>query len=288
MPKKYSCVEDNKLLQYILIIVGILLCVIAINGFLAPAKLLGGGITGICIILNKLYNINQGIVSFVLNIPIFIIGMKYLDKKFLWISFINMFLFSFALGITENVYNYIHVNDIMLKSIYGGILNGIGSGLIFKARASAGGVDIIGALMKRKFNIPLKNTFMFINAVVVCAGGFLFGTELVMYTLISMYITVIAMDITKDSFNKNKAILLISDKYDEISKCIMSNMKRGVTFLEAEGAYTNKKKKIIYCIVSAGEVAKFKELAYGKDKHAFISVNDVEEVKGEGFKEKFL
>ena len=148
--------------------------------------------------------------------------------------------------------------------------------------------DYIAAVFKRKYDISMKNTFMFINFFIICAGEFLFGPKLVMYTLISMYITSVTMELAKDSFDNKKSILLISDKYEELSKIIMKDMKRGVTFLDAEGVYTNNKKKMIYCIISASEVGHFKELVYEKDENAFISVNNVEEVRGGGFKEKFL
>ncbi|MEG1310755.1 MAG: YitT family protein [Romboutsia sp.] len=288
MVAKSLSIEENKFLQYGLIVVGITLSAIGINAFLAPAKMLSGGLAGICVILNNLYGLNQGLVSFLLNIPIFIIGSKFLDRKFLVISFINMIVFSAALGVTQDLYKYITMDDIMLQCIYGGILNGIGLGLVFKARASAGGLDIIAAIMKRKFSIPLKNTYLSVNFIIVCAGGFLFGPRLVMYTLISMYLTTVMMDVAKDIFDQTKSILLISEKNEEIAKCIMSKMGTGVTFLEAEGAYTNNKKKIIYCIVSASQVAKLTELIYDKDESAFISVNNVEEVRGAGFREKFL
>lgn len=288
MTKNKFSIEDNKFIQYTVMILGINLCAIGINGFLTPAKMLSGGIAGICIILNNLFNINQGIASFFMNIPIFLLSKKYFDKNFLILSFFNMFLFSIALGATQDLYKYVIIDDTMLQAIYGGILNGAGMGLIFKAKASAGGLDIIAALLKTRFDIPMKNTFMTVNFFVVCAGGVLFGPKLVMYTLISMYITSIAMEVTKDAFYKNKALMVISKKNEEIAEVIMKEMKSGVTYLDAEGAYTKAKKKIIYCIVSSGELAKFKELIYNIDIDAFISVNNVEEVRGAGFKEKFL
>ncbi|RDY25673.1 YitT family protein [Romboutsia weinsteinii] len=288
MTNKTFSIEDNKLLQYGVMAFGIILCAVGINGFLTPANLLSGGLAGICVILNNLFGINQGIASFLMNIPIFLLSNKYFDKRFLIVSFINMFLFSIALGATQDLYRYVNINDTMLQAIYGGLLNGAGMGLIFKAKASAGGLDIIAAVFKTKFGISMKDTFLFVNFFIVCAGGFLFGPKLVMYTLISMYITSVAMELTKDSFDKKKSILLISEKNEEIAQEIMKEMKSGVTFLDAEGAYTHAKKKIIYCIVSSGDMAKLKDLVYRIDHNAFISVNNVEEVRGAGFKEKFL
>ncbi len=281
-------VEENKFLQYGLIILGTIFQAIGINAFLAPAEMLSGGLAGICVILNKTLDLNQGTMSFLINIPIFIIGSKFLDKKFLIISFFNMLLFSFSLGATQTLFQSFAIDDLMIQCIFGGILNGVGMGLVFKARASAGGLDIIAAIMKRKFGIPLKNTYLTANFFIVCAGGFFFGLKPVMYTLVAMYLTSMTMDMAKDILDKNKSILLISNKYEEISEAIMSEMGTGVTFLEAEGAYTHTKKKIIYCIVASGQVAKLTELIYSKDESAFISVNHVEEVRGAGFREKFL
>lgn len=281
-------VEENKLIQYGLIILGTIFQAVGINAFLAPAQMLSGGLAGICVILNKTLGLNQGMMSFLINIPIFILGSKFLDKKFLIISFFNMILFSFSLGATQTLFQSFTIDDVMIQCIFGGILNGVGMGLVFKARASAGGLDIIAAIMKRKFGIPLKNTYLTANFFIVCVGGFFFGLKPVMYTLIAMYLTSVTMDAAKDLLDKTKSILLISEKYEEIASAIMSEMGTGVTFLEAEGAYTHNKKKIIYCIVSAGQVAKLTELIYKKDESAFISVNNVEEVRGAGFREKFL
>lgn len=271
-----------------LMVFGIFLCAMGINAFLTPAKLLSGGVAGIGVILHTIFGINQGVSTFLINIPIFIIGIKYLDKDFLIMSFINMFLFSFALGVTQDLYKYVQINDTMIQCIYGGLLNGAGMGLIFKSRACVGGLDIIAAALKKQFNIEMKNTFVTVNLFVVCAGGLLFGFKLALYTLIAMYLASHTMAIVKDSFNSQKSIMVVSDYDEEIAHYIMTKLRRGVTYLEAEGAYTHHKKKLLYCIVKTSEIAKFKELVYSIDDKALICINDVNEVKGGGFKGKFL
>ena len=176
----------------------------------------------------------------------------------------------------------------MIQSIFGGILIGVGVGLIFKANSSVGGLDIVMATLKIKYDISIKNASLVINFFIICLGGMLFGGLKAMYTLISMYLTSIFIEKAKDCFNKQKLILLISERYKEIASSIMDITGKGVTFLDAQGAYTKVKKKMIYCVVSASQVAKIKEIIYKEDKDAFISINNIDEVNGGGFREKKL
>ena len=286
---KVNTVEyDNIYVRYSIIIIGIFIMSIGINGFLRQAHLLSGGATGISTALNYLTGMNVGFLTFLVNIPIFIVGFIYLDKDFLVTSLINMVLFSLILGITQNIGNYLPLDDILLQSIYGGTLCGVGTGLIFRTKSSMGGTDIIGAILKIKKNVEVKHTCFGINIVIVLVSGFLFGMNLALYTLISMFINAQAMNFIKDAMNEEKAIMVFSNNAKDIASDIMKELVRGVTFLEGEGAYTNERKKIIYCVVLSKEIPKVKEIAMRYDKMAFISVNDINEVKGRGFKEKFL
>ena len=288
MGKVKSTLEENLILRYILIIIGITISSIGINGFLKPAHLLGGGVAGMSVAINHITGFNVGIITFIINIPIFILGFIFLEKQFCITSLINMVLFSTILGITQDIGNYIVINDIILQTVYGGILGGIGLGIVFRAKSSLGGTDIIAAILKIKKNIPMKDTGLAINFLVVCIGAILFGLNIGLYTLIGMFINSYVMNIVKDAMNYQKSVMLISNKSEEIGNSIMKDLVRGVTYIEAEGAYTHEKKRIIYCIVSSNEIPRIKEIALKYDKEAFISVNDVNEVKGRGFKEKYL
>lgn len=288
MSKVKNTLEENLLLRYIFIIIGMTISSIGINGFLKPAHLLGGGVAGMSVAINHLTGINVGIITFLINIPIFVLGFVFLEKQFCITSLANMILFSIILGLTQDIGNYIVINDVILQTVYGGILGGIGVGIVFKAKSSLGGTDIISAILKIKKNIPIKDTALMINFLVVCIGIVLFGLNIGLYTLIGMFINAYVMNTVKDAMNYQKSVMLISNKSEEIAKCIMNELVRGVTYIEAEGAYTHEKKKIIYCIVASNEIPKIKEIALKYDKKAFISVNDVNEVKGRGFKEKYL
>ncbi len=288
MGRVNTVVEDNIFTKYLMIIIGMIIACIGINGFIRPAHLLGGGVAGISTAINYLTGINVGLLTFLINIPIFILGFIYLEKDFCISSLINMILFSLLLGLTQNIGDIIPVRDILLQSVFGGILAGIGSGLVFRTKSSQGGTDIIGAILKFKKNIDMKDTTLTINILIVLVSATLFGMDLALYTLIEMFLSASAMNFTKDAMNCQKSVMVISGESESIAGDIMNILQRGVTFLEAEGAYTKERKRIIYCIVSSNEIPKIKEIALTYDKRSFISVNDVTEVKGRGFKEKYL
>ncbi|MEG1409905.1 MAG: YitT family protein [Terrisporobacter sp.] len=286
---KVSTIEhDNIYVRYTIITVGIIIMSIGINGFLRQAHLLSGGATGISTALNYLCGVNVGFLTFIVNVPIFILGFVYLDKDFLITSLINMVIFSITLGVTQEIGAYIPIDDIILQSVYGGVLCGIGSGMIFRTKSSMGGTDIIGAILKIKKNIEIKHTCFAINLAIVSVSGFLFGWNLALYTLIAMFINAQAMNFVKDAMNDEKAVMVFSNNVEPIAQDIMRELVRGVTYLDGEGAYTHERKKIIYSVVLSKEIPKIKEIAMKYDENAFISVNDINEVKGRGFKEKFL
>ncbi len=199
-----------------------------------------------------------------------------------------MVLFSIIIGVTQDIGNIIPIDDILLQSIYGGILCGVGNGLVFRTKSSFGGTDIIGAILKNKLNIAMKSTSFGTNLAIVLISSALFGLNLALYTLIAMFLNAQVMSYTKDALNDEKAVMVFSNNSEPIASEIMKRLIRGVTFLEAEGGYTHEKKKIIYCVVLSREIPKIKEIAMKYDERAFISVNDINEVKGKGFKEKFL
>lgn len=288
MSKVNTMEQDNIYVRYSIIIVGITIMSIGVNGFLRQAHLLSGGVAGVSTAINYLSNINVGFITFFINIPIFILGFIFLDKDFLITSLINMILFSVIIGITQEIGRIIPVDDILLQSVYGGILCGIGNGLVFRTKSSLGGTDIIGAILKNKLNIEMKNTSFGINLAIVSVSSLLFGLNLALYTLIAMFINAQVMSYTKDALNDEKAVMVFSNNSQSIANEIMETLVRGVTFLEAEGGYTHEKKKIIYCVVLSREIPKIKEIALKYDERSFISVNDINEVKGKGFKEKFL
>lgn len=279
---KISTKEMMKKLLFI--ILGNLFCSIAFNVFFIPNRLLSGGVGGIGIIIQYLTGLPTGISVFFLNIPIFLIGSRMVDREFTLYAFISMLFYSSILTITKELGKYFIVDDIILASVFGGIFNGIGMGLMFRNRVSQGGFDIIAAILKKKYNINIGTGLLMANTVIVSLSSLLFGYKSAMYTLIAMYIGYTVLDKVQVGLNVKKNVIIVSEKSELVAETILTRLNRGVTFLEGIGAYTHENKKVIYCIVTSRETAKLKEIIEEIDPTAFFTVNDVVEVKGKGFK----
>lgn len=266
------------------IILGSLLNAIAINAFIIPHKLLSGGVAGIGIIIQYLSNIPVGYIILILNVPIFIIGLKKIDRDFVVFSLIGMISLSFFLVITIGISKRFMVNDILLSSIYGGVISGLGSGIVFRSRASQGGTDIIAVVLKKIYGINISTLSLILNAIVVVVGAFINKIDVVLYTLISMYINSIVINRVIEGFDRKKLLLIVTENEKDVSDAIMKELGRGVTYFYGEGAYTGENKRIIYCIVTLGQLVRTKKIIEDIDSGAFISIIDASEVKGRGFK----
>src|SRR5699024_9476099 len=179
---------------------------------------------------------------------------------------------------------YFPLNDILLGSVLGGILKGVGMGLMFRNRTSQGGLDIIAAVLKRKYNINIGTGLMMVNTVIISLAGIRFGVQSAMYTLISMYIGYQILDKVQTGFNVRKNVVIVSNNSEKIASEIIRKLNRGVTFLEGMGAYTKENRQVIYCIVNSNEIVKLKGIVDEVDPEAFLTINEVVEVEGSGFK----
>jgi uncharacterized membrane-anchored protein YitT (DUF2179 family) len=270
--------------KFFFILIGNLLCSIAINLFFVPNGLLSGGVGGIGIMIQYLTEFPVGVTVFIMNLPIFLIGYKMLDKRFIFYAFISTFVFSSLLTLTSFLSRYFIVDDIFLGAIFGAIFNGIGMGLMFRNGTCQGGLDVIAAILKRKYNLNIGSGLMAVNTIIISLSSILFGYKKAMYTLIAMYVGYQILDKVQTGFNIKKNIIIVSDKSEELADKIMAKLGRGVTYLKGEGGYTQNEKKIIYCILTSREIAKLKEIVEEIDPLAFFTINDVIEVKGSGFK----
>lgn len=280
---------QNELVKRILLtLVGSLLSAIAINAFIIPHKLLSGGVSGVAIIIQYLTNIPSGYLILAFNVPIFLYGMKEIDKDFIIFSFIGMVSMSLFLIATESISYNLVVKDLLLSSIVGGGLGGVGIGIVLNNRASMGGIDIIAVALKRKTGINISTISFVMNMVVVLIGAFISSVEVALYTLISMYITSLIMERFIAGFDRKKLLFIVTERENEVSEAIMSELGRGITFFYGEGAYTGDRKRVIYCIVPLKQLVRTKKITNDIDPTAFITIVEASEVHGSGFKRQFL
>lgn len=277
---------NNKILkylkEYLIITVGCFFYAVSINYFFISNHLAEGGVAGICLILFYLFKLPVGIMYFVINIPLLIMGWKLVGRDFLFKTLYGTSCLSFLITLTETWKD--PSNDIMLGSIYGGVLIGIGLGLIFMVNGSTGGTDVVARILNRYFDIPLGRTMLILDVVILGIAAIFFGKEIVMYTLISMTIVSKAIDYFQDGYTKAKGITIISSKSEEIKERIMNETGRGTTIIKGEGGFTGNEIDLLFCVVSKFEVTKVKTIVKETDSFAFLTISDVSEVLGEGFK----
>lgn len=270
-------------LKYLGIMAGCFIAAASINIFVVPSSLLTGGVTGIAIIFYFLTGLPIGLQTLAYNVPLLIASYKLLGKKYTLDVVIGTVLFSFALDATKFLNGMLTVDDMMLASIYGGIFNGIGYGIVFRMNGSTGGFDILGAIFKKYYSMEIGSVIFGFNCLIVIVAGALFNVSSAMFTLICMYVTSQMTNKVIDGFNQRKAILIISDKAKDIADGIIADIGRGVTFLNGEGAYTGDPKKIVMVVVSMTQIAKIKIVVNTVDSNAFMLILAASEVQGRGF-----
>ncbi len=268
--------------EYLIITIGCLFYAVSINYFFISNHLAEGGVAGICLILYYLFKFPVGITYFIINIPLLVMGWKLVGRDFLIKTLYGTTCLSLFIDLTKNMKG--PSNDIMLGSIYGGVFIGIGLGLIFMVNGSTGGTDVIARILNRYFDIPLGKTMLGMDIIILSVAAIFFGKEVVMYTLISMLIVSKAIDFFQDGYTKSKGVIIMSTKSDEIKDRIMEETGRGTTIIKGEGGYTRNEMNLLYCVVNKFELNKVKSIVKEVDTFAFLTVSDVSEVWGEGFK----
>ena len=279
-----NIITRDRVVRFIMVLLGTFIYSVSVNIFLTPHKLIAGGVTGIAIIIEYITSIPSGIFVFLINIPLFIMGIKTLDKEFGIFSIIGMSSMSLFLLLTKNISMLYTIDDILLSTLCGGILCGIGMGIVFKSRASEGGTDIISVIVKKKYGIKISTVTFIINILIVFMGTFIGSIEIAIYTIISMYLKSAAMDKIIEGLDTKKLIFVVTNEPEKVKETILENLGRGVTILKGEGAYTGENKKVIYSVMSTSQLAKGREFIRKIDSRAVITVMNVDEVEGKGFK----
>lgn len=276
--------------DYLLIIVGTGFIALGIQWLYDPSGLVTGGFTGIGIIVKQmsLSLIDGGIplwfTNIVLNVPVFLIALKMKGKRFIARTAVATFLLSVWLYMIPMV--DMAQGDMMLASIFGGVLFGVGMGLVLLARTTTGGTDMVAVLIQQKLrHYSVVQIMQVLDGAIVIAGLYAFGLKIGLYAIISIYIATKVSDALMEGMKFSKAAFIITDHYKQVADALMEKLDRGVTGLQATGMYSGDEKGMLYCVVSKKEIVDLKEIVVGIDRNAFVIVSDAREVLGEGFVE---
>jgi uncharacterized membrane-anchored protein YitT (DUF2179 family) len=261
-----------------LIALGSALCAVALNGILIPRQFLSGGFTGLSLIIHYLVPaFPLGAIYFLLNIPNFAFGWKYVGRRFFLYSIAGMLIFSAAI---QTVHISLPVYDYLLSALLAGVIVGTGSGLILKSLGSAGGTDILSVALLKLFSIRLGSTILAFNGIILLAAAALFTLEMALYTLIYLYISSYMVNLVVTGLSQRKAVYIISPRWKEISQDIMEELQRGVTILKGEGGFTGKDQHVLYTVITFRELSRLKALIHRLDPDAFVVVTETLEVMG--------
>lgn len=264
------------------IIIGSFIVVVAVQSILIPAKVLTGGVTGVAIVLQFVTDWPTWLWFLVLNIPIFIAGYKFVSRRFVIYSLFATLLQSFLLGIMPPI--NLNIDNLLLAAVFGGALNGLGSGIILRYKGSSGGMDIIAVIVKRVWGYSIGQTFFLGNLVVLALSLVVFNLELALFSAISIYVFSKTLDAVEAGPNVTRTAMIISERSKEIAMEIMDNLNRGCTYIPGEGAYSGKERRIILVTVGKTQLPRLKEIVFQLDPEAFIIINETIEAFGKGFR----
>ncbi|MCK9204987.1 MAG: YitT family protein [Bacteroidales bacterium] len=274
-------------ISYSLIIVGAFILASSFVLFITPYKIVPGGVYGISIVLHYLFGTPVGMVALCFDIPLTLVGIKFLGPRF---GFKTVLGFSLTAVFTDTLtyfwgFKPLVEGDALLSSIFGGVLAGIGLGLIFKSRATSGGSDIVAMIIAKYTKLPLGILMIYVDSTIVLVGLLVFRDwKIPLYSWIVIFITGKVIDIVLEGVSYDKSLFIISDKHEEIRDKIIHNLGRGGTLIDAKGMYNMAEKKIIFTVVSRREISLLEEYIHEVDPKAFLTVIDATEILGEGFK----
>ena len=275
----------RQLKHLVLIFLGCALFGLGFDLFLQPNQINVGGVSGIGQLLTHLTGLGSVAVwSVLINVPLFLISLKGVGRKFFFGSLLGMLLSNLFLAVFERV--PVPATEPLLATLYGGLLTGLGLGLVFVSGASTGGVDIVARLLRPRFpNFPIGRIMLSIDIVTVALTGVVFGdVNKALYSAITLYVCSVVLDGVVYGLDYSAVALIISDRYEDISREISQKLDRGITILSGQGYYSRQDKQVILCAIKKRQVAELKELVMAVDPSSFIILQEAHQVLGDGFK----
>ena len=272
--------------DYLLIITGAFLQAISLRLFLVPAHLASGGVSGISQLLNHYTAWPIGLMVFIGNIPLFILGLRFLGgRRFASRTAVAVITYSIFIDWLV-LFLPIHrlTDDIFLNALYGAVVSGIGYGLVYRAQGTSGGSDILARILNHWRGIPMSQSYLMVDSLVILAAGLVFGWKEALYALITLYVSGIVAETVTEGGGMVRTALIVTSQPEAVSRQILDTLERGVTILPGTGAYTGVERPILYCVVTRSEIAQLKAIVHEADAQAFMVIGQAHEALGEGFK----
>ena len=271
-----------KIKELIEFIIGCLLVALAFNLFMSPNNLVAGGVSGFSLILKHFFGLNSSTIISIANVFLIILSFLVLGKEKTKATILGSILFPVFVSLTEHLSTYISFkeSEMILIAIFGGALQGLGAGLIFRAGYSTGGTDILNMIISKVFKMSLGNSMFFTDGIIIVIGAFVFGFNHLMYSLIILYLISTLTDKVVLGISDSKAFYIITSKEKEVKDFVINELKHGVTEFKARGGYNSESQTVLMSVVPTREYYKLKEGIHLIDKNAFFVAMDSYEVKG--------
>jgi len=291
MKKYWPYIRD-----YGLILISSLIQAFSLRVFFVPANLASGGVSGISQLINHFTGWPIGMMVLIGNVPLFALGWRFLGgRQFAFrtaFTIVTYSLFTDLMlrtglfapnGAATRLISELH-GDIFLNTLYGAIVSGIGYGLVYRARGTSGGSDILARILNHYRGTPMTQSYLMVDTAVILGAGFVFGWKAALYAMIALYVSGLVAETTLEGGATIRTAMIVTGESEAISSRVLDELQRGVTILEGTGAYTGAARPVMYCVISRSEVATLKAIVHEIDPHAFMVIGVAHEALGEGFR----
>ena len=268
--------------RHLQLLIGCLLIATSYNLFLVPNNIVAGGVAGFAIIINHLFNIDNSLIILIGSIFLLILSYFLLGKEKTKATILGSLLFPICVNLTKNIGNIIDIdtNQLLLISVFGGVVYGFGAGLIYKAGFTTGGTDIINQILSKYLKISMGNSMLYCDGTIVLLTAFVFGPTQFMYSIIILYVISYMSDRVILGVSDSKAFYIVTEEEEKIKEYILKYLNHGVTVFNAKGGYAKENQKVLMCVLPTKDYYKLKEGIHEIDPHSFFVVTDAYEVFG--------
>lgn len=265
---------------------GAVLVGVGLEIFLIPNQVIDGGIVGVSIIFSTLFKVPLGLLLLILNLPFLLIAYKQIGKTFTISTLFSVSILALSVQFFHDI--PVLTDDLLLASVFGGIVLGIGVGMILRFSGSLDGTEILAVILTKRLGFSVGEIIMFFNVFILGSAGFVFGWDKAMYSLIAYFVAFKTIDVVLEGLDESKAVTIISNNPTDIADAILARLGRGVTYLYGKGAFSGEEKEILYCVVTRLELAKLREIVLEIDEQSFVAVEHVAEVLGGRFTKRAI